>query len=320
MIKIGLLGAARIAPKGIIHPALKREDSILTHLACRDHDRGRDYCREHNLENMTLTDYNSLAETAELDMIYCALPPAFHLDLVEAALLRGVHVLCEKPISMTAQEARRMVSASAKSGAVLLEAFHYFFHPAFDIFKDYINRPELGEITSARSVFKVSIPNRPGQLRYIPELGGGALMDLGCYNLHALRQLFGEPTDVRAKADMQYGVDVALTAQARFGNIQAELACDMRETAPREDYIELISQNGSLRFDSFVAPHRGYKISSDITGLDDIICGPSEMTTYDHQLGHFIDMINGAAPRIAAQDAAAQMAAIDALYAAAGMR
>jgi len=76
MMKIGLLGAARIAPIG----------------------RAKLFCADNDLQNITLTDYAALAGQADIDIIYCALPPALHVDLVEAALLRGVHVLCEKPL------------------------------------------------------------------------------------------------------------------------------------------------------------------------------------------------------------------------------
>jgi len=320
MLKIGLLGAARIAPKGIIRPALKRRDTLLTHLACRDHDRGREYCTANNLENITLTNYRSLAEMADVDMIYCALPPAFHVDLVEAALSRGVHVLCEKPISMTAQEAQRMVAASKKSGAVLLEAFHYFFHPAFAQFQDSLTRGVIGKPLSARGHFTVAIANKPGQLRYIPELGGGALMDLGCYPLHMARQLFGEPKIMSAKAVMKCGVDEALTANMVCGDVKVHLHCNMGPKAKRENYFEVIGEKGTLRFIHFIAPHEGYTITATVKGFPIFKQDFSDVTTYDYQLSHFIDMICGAAPRLASDDGVAQMAAIESLYDKAAVR
>jgi len=320
MIKIGLLGAARIAPKGIIVPASRRDDAEITHLACRDTQRARQFCRDNQLEDITLTEYAELSQRADIDMIYCALPPALHVDLVEAALLRGVHVLCEKPLAMNAAEAERMAAAAQKSGAVLLEAFHYFFHPAFQLFERSLRQAPIGGIVSVRSVFSAPIPNKPGQLRYIPELGGGALMDLGCYSLHAVRQIFGEPRIMRARADIAQGVDIAMQANMRCGDIDVEIICDMRDSAPREDYIEVRGTSGQLRFENFVAPHRGYVMRYDMEGFDDQTANESELKTYDYQLAHFIDMINGATPRLTAQDGVKQMAAIDMIYKKAGLR
>jgi len=178
----------------------------------------------------------------------------------------------------------------------------------------------IGGITSVRSVFTVPIPNTPGQLRYIPELGGGALMDLGCYNLHAIRQLFGEPRIAKVTADIKHGVDVFLQVQMRCGDINAEMICDMRDAVPREDYIEIIGSEGRLRFDSFVAPHRGYKFSYKGNNYDDHEGGPSDLMTYDYQLAHFIDMIGGAAPRLPAVDGIKQMRAIEMIYKKVGLR
>lgn len=320
MMKIGLLGAARIAPIGIIQPAARREDVVITHLACRDQARAKDFCAANDLQNITFTDYAALAGQADVDIIYCALPPALHVDLVEAALLHGVHVLCEKPLAMNGAEAARMAAAAQKGGAVLLEAFHYFFHPALKAFELAMQNAPIGGIKSVRSVFNVPIPKTPGQLRYIPELGGGALMDLGCYNLHAIRQLFGEPRISKAAADIKHGVDVALHVQMRCGDINAEMSCDMRGSAAREDYIEIIGSEGRLRFDSFVAPHRGYKFSYSDNNYDDHHEGPSELMTYDYQLAHFIDMIGGAAPRLTAEDGVKQMRAIETIYKKVGLR
>jgi len=249
-------------------------------------------------------------KTFALRMIYKILSSR----IMQAALLRGVHVLCEKPLAMNGAEAARMAAAAQKSGAVLLEAFHYFFHPALKAFELAMQNAPIGGIKSVRSVFNVPIPNTTGQLRYIPELGGGALMDLGCYNLHAIRQLFGESRISKAAADIKHGVDVALHVQMRCGDINAEMSCDMRGSAAREDYIEIIGSEGRLRFDSFVAPHRGYKFSYSDNDHNNHHEGPSELMTYDYQLAHFIDMIGGAMPRLTAEDGVKQMRAIEAIY------
>lgn len=321
MLRIGLLGASRIAPKALIPQVAKRDDCTIVAASCRDAGRGKAYALEHGIDRCE-TSYEALVEADDIDIIYNALPPHRHKDLTIRALKAGKHVLCEKPFAMNAAEAQEMADAAAQGGTVLLEAFHYRFHPAFSRVLEIVREGRLGALREMESVFTVTIPNRDGELRHEPDLGGGSLMDLGCYCLHALRSIAGaEPKVDRAVAeDNGKGADMEMEAYLTFpGDISAHIHSSMREDIEFEASVKLTGENGVLHYANFVHPHKGHQITLRVHGQDDVETVDGE-TTYDHQLDHFIRLVKGDAQAVLPpSDAVANMALIDAIYAAAGM-
>jgi len=199
----------------------------------------------------------------------------------------------------------------------LLEAFHYRFHDAFARAQGVLEAGRLGRIVSAQGVFDAPIPRREGELRWVRALGGGALMDLGCYVLHALRTLLhAEPQVLAADCDLVDGVDAATRARLRFGEVEATLACDMR-AAGRRDGLTITGERGRLEFATFVAPHReGARLT--LTGADGAVetLSTGGATTYEAQLAHVVEVMAGRAePLTGGADAVAQARAIDAIYA-----
>lgn len=326
MIRIGLLGASKIAPQAIIDPAAEREDCVIQAVAARDEGRAKDYAAAHNIPHVE-TSYEALVAREDIDLVYNALPPHRHADLSILAAEHGKAVLCEKPFAMNAVEAKQMVDAAERAGTVLIEAFHYRYHPAFLEFEALIKSGVLGKIEDIRGVFNVYIPNRDGELRYIKALGGGALMDLGCYPLHALRTLTGrEPEIVSAENMTGDGHDVAAAsvAELAFGDITGFLECDMSEGAIYENHIDVIGTEGTARFNRPVHPYRwnphiGFEIATVIKGeknLKTLHNSPDsyKRSTYAHQLEHVLAVLRGEATALTGgQDAVATMAAIDAI-------
>ncbi|NHK27391.1 Gfo/Idh/MocA family oxidoreductase [Parvularcula flava] len=321
MLRIGLLGASRIAPTALIPQVAKRDDCKIVAASCRDVERGEAYILEHAIERCE-TSYEALVEADDIDIVYNALPPNRHKDLTIRALKAGKHVLCEKPFAMNAAEAQEMADAASTSGTVLLEAFHYRFHPAFERVLDIVRDGRLGTLREMESVFTVTIPNRDGELRHDPALGGGSLMDLGCYCLHALRSIAGgEPAVERAVAeDNGKGADMGMEAYLTFpGGVSAHIHSSMREDIEFEASVKLTGEKGILHYANFVHPHKGHQVTMRVHGQDDVETVDGD-TTYDHQLDHFIRLVKGEAePVLPPSDAVANMALIDAIYAAAGM-
>jgi len=320
MIRIGLLGAAKIAPKAIIEPAAKREDAIIVAIAARDSGRAADFARDHGIEHAD-ADYDALIARSDIDLIYNGLPPSRHADLSIAALEAGKAVLCEKPFAMNAGEAERMVRAAQVSGRPLIEAFHYRYHPAFLRALEIVRSGQLGALRSLEAAFTVEIPYRPGELRHEASLGGGALMDLGCYPLHWARTLLaGEPSGIKATARQDRpGVDVTMTATATIGGIPVRLHTNMAPGAERAAWLKLEGEAGTLEMQNPLAPHLGHSITiaADTGTATETVEGQS---TYDHQLAHVIDVLSASAPMVTGgEDAIHQMQAIDAIYTAAGM-
>ncbi len=314
-IRIGILGAAKIAPTAVIKPAAKRDDVVIACVAARDPARAKAYAAEHGIANVA-EDYAALIARDDLDLIYNALPPLGHPEWTIRALEAGKAVLCEKPFARSAGLARAMTRASEVTGRPLIEAFHYRYHNVIRRAEAIVQSGELGDLTAAEAVFQVPIPFRKGELRWIDEQGGGALMDLGCYPIHALRTLIGsEPTLVSASAVLERGVDVETRAQLRFGDVPASMACAMNPTAPAAR-LTLTGIRGTLDIINFLAPQMGCSFTVTVDGVSrqEDPAGPS---TYEAQLAHVVEVLTtGVTPLTGGSDAVANMTVIDAIRAA----
>lgn len=321
MIRIGILGAARVAEYALIAPAAERTDVEIVAVASRDADKARTYADKHGIADVE-ADYAALIARPEIDLVYNALPPSRHADLSIAALEAGKHVLCEKPFAMNADEARAMVQAAEASGRHLIEAFHYRFHPAFEHFLGLLNEGAIGDPVAIDGIFTVPIPANPGELRHNPKLGGGALMDLGCYPAHWLRIAVGEePRVTKAEAVLsETGVDLSLTADLAFpSGVAGSLACSMAMDCSFAARLSVEGTAGRIDFTNPLAPHMGHEIRIAAGGRECVesIDGQS---TYWHQLDHVVAVLTGTAePQTGGGDAVANMALIDALYDAAGV-
>ena len=322
MIRIGILGAAKIAPNAIIDPAAKHDDCAITAVACRDGARGAAFAQTHAIPSVE-TDYEALIARDDVDLVYNALPPNRHADLTIAALKAGKAVLCEKPFAMNAAEAEAMAAASRETGRPLVEAFHYRFHPAFKRALALIHDGAVGAVKHIDAAFTVAIPYREGELRHTAALGGGALMDLGCYPLHWARSIAGgEPRIVSAKAETGADpqVDLDMEATLDFDNgVTARIECSMQEGVARNAGFVVRGDKGVLRMFNPMQPHLGHAVTLEADGdtkTETVPGGP----TYDYQLDHMLDvMTRDAAPLTGGDDAIANMKMIDAIYEAAGL-
>src|SRR4051794_37556393 len=230
MIRIGILGAARIAPRGIITPANGLLGTEVVAVAARDLERARTFAARHSIP-IALGSYGELIARDDVDLVYVALPPSAHREWCTAALASGKHVLVEKPFASNAQDAAKMVAAARASGKLLIEGFHYRFHPLFVRALDALRGGAIGRIRHIDATFNALLPDTPGELRYIEELGGGALMDLGCYCMHWIRTVAGDEPDVVSAAArcVTPGVDIDIEAQLAFtSGPTATLKCSMQ--------------------------------------------------------------------------------------------
>ena len=321
MLRFGILGAARIAPLALIQPAKLLTDVCVTEVAASSVEKARAFAEEHDIAAIS-ENYAALVESPQIDAIYNALPPSLHEEWSIAALKAGKHVLCEKPFAMNAAQASRMVAAAKVSQRVLVEAFHYRFHPFFRRVLEIITADVIGSIRHIEAQFDVRIPYRSSEFRHNPMLGGGALMDLGCYPVHWVRTLMGsEPRVVQAECvRSKAGVDVATRASLRFSDgATAELRTAMDETGAEQPCARVIieGEKGRLILENPIAPHDGNKIISEVDGAtqSESVAGES---TYYYQLQHFIAAVEGSeAPLTGGDDAINNMQLIDSIYAAA---
>jgi len=319
-VRIGLLGASQIAPLAIIAPANKRDDVEVVAVAARDAERAASFAAEHGIARVVGT-YDELIADPEIDLIYNGLPPSSHASLSASAMKSGRHVLCEKPFAMNASEARHMVEVALQTGRLCVEGFHYFYHPLFLRVLEIVRSRQLGPLIAMSGAFDVEIPDVAGNIRHDLALGGGALMDLGCYPLHMLRHIAGsEPQVIGAQAKVgRPGIDLSMDAELQFSGIPARISCDMSAGVAIRAEFEVIGQKGRLHVNNPIHPYLGHKLTLLANGEEttEQVDGQS---TFDHQLDVVLGAIRGrAVVPTGGADAVANMEAIDAIYTAAGL-
>jgi predicted dehydrogenase len=318
MRTIGILGAAGIAVNAMIWPVRRRDDARIGAVASRS-SAGK-YADEHGIDR-AYDRYEDLLGDPDIDLVYNALPPSMHARWTIAALQAGKDVLCEKPFTMTAAEATRVVDAAATAGRRAIEAFHDHYHPLSGWIRDTVAAGTLGRVHHAEAVFTGSNPYAPGTLRHEPSLGGGALMDLGCYPVHWVRWLFpGRPVVTRAAAaNNPAGADLNIDAELEFpGGVTAVLRADMTEGVPLRSALTLDGERGRLVAENIVFPSAGHSIRLEIGGIPQVSTVAGR-TTYDHQLEAVLTALGAGQPLpTEGGDPIGNMAVIDAVYAAAG--
>jgi predicted dehydrogenase len=318
MRSIGILGAAGIAVKALIWPVRRRDDVRILAVASRSN--AKEYADRHGIER-AYDSYEEMLLDPDLDLVYNALPPSMHAEWTIAALRAGRHVLCEKPFTMTAAEATRVVTAARESGVRVVEAFHDHYHPLSAWIRSTVAAGTLGRIHRAEAVFDGSNPYVPGTLRHEPALGGGALMDLGCYPVHWVRSLFpGMPTVTGAEATRNpAGADLSMEAELAFDDgVTAVVRASMVEGVELRSDLILEGERGRLAVENIVFPSAGHSIRLEIDGIprQSTVAGQA---TYDHQLDAVLTALgSGEALPTEGADPIENMAVIDAVYAAAG--
>ena len=165
--------------------------------------------------------YEEVLEDPEVDAVYVSLPNHLHHPWTLRALAAGKHVLCEKPLACSAAQAREMAAAATASGRLLMEALMYRFHPRSRAIKALVDAGGLGDPRGVRAAFTFPMTEEALEAgdgaRLSPEMGGGALLDVGCYTVSVARWLLGaEPVSVQAQAVYRHGVDVHIAGTLQF--------------------------------------------------------------------------------------------------------
>ncbi|CAF1487677.1 unnamed protein product [Adineta steineri] len=188
-LKIGILGAANIANIALINPASKLPNVLIYGIAARDRQRAETFARKHSIPKV-YDNYDELLADPDITMIYNPLPNGLHYEWTIKALRMGKHVLCEKPLANNTDEARDMVEEARKQNRLLVEAFHYRYHPfCNETLRDIMsNKNDIGAIQNISCTFTVPISfMQNNDIRFQYPLGGGAQMDLGCYLISMCR-------------------------------------------------------------------------------------------------------------------------------------
>jgi predicted dehydrogenase len=226
-IRWGVLGAAKIAINRVI-PAIQRsQHGEVVAIASRDLTKARSVADQFRIPN-AFGSYEQLVSHSQVDAVYVPLPNHLHVPWSLRLLEAGKHVLCEKPISLTGAEAQTLVDATKKYPHLkLMEAFMYRFHPQWARTKQLVNDGEVGALETIHSIFSYYNVD-PNNIRNKADIGGGGLLDIGCYNISSSRLIFGKEPE-RAFGSIDYDQNLKTDRLASgildFGTGTATFTC-----------------------------------------------------------------------------------------------
>jgi predicted dehydrogenase len=236
-LRIGVLSTAKIANgfvAGVAGSSMVRVHAV----ASRSAESAAAFAARHGIAR-THASYEALLADPEIDAIYNPLPNSLHAEWTAAALKAGKHVLCEKPLTLGLAEAQPLFALAAARGLVLLEAYPYRYQPQTLRLRQLLDDKAIGEVKMIQAYFGFSLPDGPN-IRLDPTLGGGALLDAGCYAVSLARLVAGRrPVSVLAQArNGSSGVDMALTGTVNYeGGIVAQVACAMDAAVHRHALV-----------------------------------------------------------------------------------
>lgn len=314
-VRWGILSTANIARTAFM-PALQTASNVeVVAVASRDLDRAFGFATRFNIPH-SYGSYADLLKDREVDVVYVPLPNSLHHHWALQALQAGKHVLVEKPMGLSAAECLELAAAADANGVRLMEGFMYRFHPQISALLTLIDSGAIGRLSHMHSAFSFRLA-RADNIRLQPELGGGSLMDVGCYCVNIFRTLADEePVEVSALARWHPGgVDESMCGTLRFaGGITAQFDCSLnlarRETflaAGTEATVELPRAFLPGTAATQMIVRKGYNSleTRTIAGVDE----------YRLMVEHFSDCVyTNTAPLFDAREAALNMRVIEALY------
>lgn len=236
-IRWGILGPGHIA-QAFARGLNEAEGSRLVAVGSRDLGRARAFAAEFGVDRAHGS-YEELAEDPDVDAIYVASPHSMHEDHTILCLKADKHVLCEKPLALNAAQARRMIDVARDRGLALMEALWTRFLPAIIGAREQVARGVIGDVRLVQADFGFRAEFHPASRLFAPELGGGALLDLGIYPLNLAFLFCGAPTEIVARTNLgTTGVDEesAILLRHRDGQ-SSQLSCSLRVNTPREAHV-----------------------------------------------------------------------------------
>ena len=228
-LKMGVLGCAKIA-HGFVRDVLPSDQVEVVAVASRDLGKAQAFAAQFGLAQ-AWGSYEALLADPNVDAIYLPLPNTMHAPWAMAAARAGKHVLCEKPLTLTRDVAQDMFDTARQHGVMLLESFPYYFQPQTGDMLALLQSGAIGQVRSVHASFGFTLaPEATGNIRFNPDLGGGALLDAGSYPLSLIRLVMGQaPVRVMAQSSWAAsGVDISTMATLEYADgRRAQLMCAM---------------------------------------------------------------------------------------------
>ena len=319
-VRWGVLGAAKIALTKVIPAIQKSEIATVVAIASRDEEKARAAADRLGIPR-SYGSYQQLLDDPEIEAIYNPLPNHLHVPWSIHAAEKGKHVLCEKPIALSADQARELLAARDKTGVQIGEAFMVRTHPQWQKVKELVTDGQVGELRLVTGDFSYYLRD-PSNIRSRREWGGGALMDIGCYPIFISRWLFdAEPVEVVSliENDPDLHVDRMISAILRFDTGQATFSCGT-QLVPHQT-MQIFGTTGRITVEiPFNAPSdRECRIFVD-DGRD-VLSGGFETITfppvdqYTIQADRFSEAVRGVGKvPVSLESSIGNMTVIDALF------
>jgi xylose dehydrogenase (NAD/NADP) len=279
-LRWGFIGAGGIAKRALYPALINSEFGEIYAVASRDADRAKAL----SPSGLTYVDYNHLLADPKVEAVYISLPNSLHLPWAIKAMRAGKHVLCEKPLGMNAAEVREAVAVSVETEKLFMEASWNRWHPRTQRLKEIVASGELGEITSIKTCFTYQGIDE-SDIRFVPELGGGMVYDLGPYSIVAPLWLtdFKEVSNITATPVWHHlGCDETAQVNFTIGGISAEtkVSCNI----PNTHFFVVEGSKGSMRTggnDSFNSHNSASTLEIEVDGVsrieDFVACDPYQL-------------------------------------------
>ena len=310
-MRLGLLSTANIN-RAILAGAARTGRVDVVAVASRDAGRADAYAAEHGIATAHGS-YEALLADPDVEAVYISLPNGMHHEWTMCALAAGKHVLCEKPYTRHPHEAEEAFDAADAAGLVLAEAFMYRHHPQTARVARLVADGAIGRLCAVKATFTFPLRDL-SDVRALPELDGGALMDVGCYCVSGIRLLAGEPEHVRGEqVTGTTGIDMAFHGTLRCaGDVVGQFEATFR--SPQRQSLEAVGEDGVLVVEAPWRVDWGGSVTLRRDGATELV-EVDEADAYTLELENLADAIEGRAPALLGRaDAVGQARAIEALY------
>jgi predicted dehydrogenase len=324
VLRWGILSTANIAVEKVIPGMRSAKRAEVLGIASRDRGRADSTARQLGIPR-AYGSYEELLGDPDIDAVYIPLPNHLHAQWAIAAARAGKHVLCEKPLAMSAADAQAIVDAGRQAGVVIMEAFMYRQHPSWVAVRELVASGRIGRLAAVDSWFSYYLED-PTNIRNIREVGGGALYDIGCYTVNLSRMLFGEePASVASTIvrDPASGVDILTSALLVFPSGVATFTCSTRVEPDQRVSIYGTTGRIEIEIPFNIPPDRPTRVFVTAGG-DPPVAPATEILEfapadpYGVEADRFAEaVLDGAPLPITGADSVANMQVIERLFAAA---
>ncbi len=317
VIRWGILSTAKIGRTAVI-PALQSSPMArVTAMASRREDHAQTFADQLGIPK-AYGSYDALLADPEIDAVYNPLPNHLHKPWTIQAVEAGKHVLCEKPLALNTAECEEMIAAATANGVQLMEAFMYRYHPRFTTARQMVQDGAIGDVRTIESAFSFVLADKTN-IRQYPEMGGGALMDVGCYCVNISRLMAGrEPVVVHARMQSTpTGVDDQLIAILDFGEgLMAHFDCGFNQAPRQRCLVSGTEGNLEMPMAFNMGQVKTKLIVEKVSGKHRTHRFPA-VDMYRLMAEDFMHAIEGRPPAFPIEDAVGNMRVIQALFASA---